>query len=86
MTFQIRRADYVDYWSYLDALGEPIGGDSDKFHGLPAQRERDENKERYFQSFGFHYLRFNATSRMREPKEVIAEIKKFCVTKFGTAR
>ncbi|HZK73735.1 MAG TPA: hypothetical protein VFD88_07020 [Clostridia bacterium] len=26
MTTQIRRADYPDYWSYLDAICEPIGG------------------------------------------------------------
>jgi hypothetical protein len=26
MTTQIRRADYPDYMSYLDAIYEPIGG------------------------------------------------------------
>ncbi len=26
MTIQIHRADYPDYWSYLDAVAEPVGG------------------------------------------------------------
>jgi len=78
--------DFLIYWGGRANQAVMVEVDSDKFHGLPSRRERDENKERYFQSFGFEYLRFNATSCMREPQEVIAEIKKFCVTKFGPAR
>lgn len=74
--------DFLIYWGGRANQAVMVEVDSDKFHGLPSQREHDENKERYFQSFGFEYLRFNATSCMREPSEVIAEIKKFCLTKF----
>jgi hypothetical protein len=30
MTVQIKRRDYPDYWSYLDAICEPIGGSAGK--------------------------------------------------------
>jgi hypothetical protein len=26
MSVQIRRADFADYWSYLDAVAAPVGG------------------------------------------------------------
>jgi hypothetical protein len=81
-----RRPDFLIYWGGRANQAVLVEVDSDRYHGLPSQREGDENKERYFQSFGFEYLRFNAKSCMQEPKDVIAEIKKFCVNKFGPAR
>ena len=78
--------DFLIYWGGRANQAVMVEVDSDQFHGLPSRREKDENKERYFQSFGFEVLRFSAKACQHEPQEVIAEIKKYCVNKFGPAR
>ena len=78
--------DFLIYWGGRATQAIMVEVDSDQFHGLPSRREKDEHKERYLQSLGFEYLRFNAKSCLKEPQEVIAEIKAFCVRKYGPAK
>jgi len=78
--------DFLIYWGGRADQAVMVEVDSDMFHSKPSQREKDEWKERRFQSLGFGYLRFSAKSCLQEPLEVIAEIQKFCMTKFGPSK
>lgn len=77
-----RRPDFLIYWRRRAENAVLVEVDSDAFHP-PSQREKDEEKERLFQALGFHYLRFSAKRVLDDPFSVVAEITKFCTTKFG---
>lgn len=78
--------DFLIYWGGKASNAVMVEVDSDQFHSKPSQRERDEWKERRFQSMGFEYVRFSAKACLNEPLEVIAEIQKFCINRFGPSK
>jgi hypothetical protein len=78
-----RRPDFLIFWRQKAQYAVLVEVDSDKFHGLPSQRELDEKKERLFESRGFQYLRFSAKMVLDNPVRVLQEITDYCTRKFG---
>jgi hypothetical protein len=78
--------DFLIFWGGRVDQAVFVEVDSDLFHSKPSVRERDEAKERFFEAAGFGYLRFAAKSCLNEPLEVIGEIQKFCVKRWGPSR
>ena len=66
----IRIPDFLLYWNDRADQAVMVEVDSDPYHGKPSQRERDELKEREFESMGFGYLRFAGISCLERPQEV----------------
>jgi hypothetical protein len=79
----IRIPDFMLFWEGRADQAVMIEVDSDLYHGKPSQRERDELKERDFESMRFLYLRFSGLSCMDDPAEVVAEIKRHCERRFA---
>jgi hypothetical protein len=78
--------DFLIFWGGRADQAVFVEVDSDAFHSKPSQLERDNAKERLFEAAGFGYLPFSAKSCLNEPLEVIAEIQKFCVKRWGSIR
>lgn len=77
------RPDFLIFWKHRAQFGVLVEVDSDRFHATPSVREKDEVKERQFESRGFQYLRFSAKEVLRDPYVVLRHITEYCVGKWG---
>jgi hypothetical protein len=80
------RPDFLIFWKHRAQCGVLVEIDSDRFHSVPSVREKDEVKERQFESRGFQYLRFSAKEVLADPITVLKHITEYCVGKWGAYR
>jgi hypothetical protein len=78
------RPDFLIFWKHRAQFGVLVEIDSDRFHAAPSVREKDEVKERQFESRGFQYLRFSAKEVLKDPYAVLKHITEYCTGKWGT--